>query len=173
MLLNLASDKPFVYKDWEFIFFSRKELESQLPNFFYENRNNLKNLYVINWPWYFSSTRVWTEVVNILLALKVFDKVYYLNKLEFFNQIAKDKIYLFSGNKNKFILLKQTGDYEIVLKKNLDLNIKFEELFELKIEQANFVRYNDILKNYDKLDWKIATESSLLKPFYIFQPIVC
>jgi hypothetical protein len=107
------------------------------------------------------------------LALKVFDKVYYLNKLEFFNQIAKDKIYLFSGNKNKFILLKQTGDYEIVLKKNLDLNIKFEELFELKIEQANFVRYNDILKNYDKLDWKIATESSLLKSFYIFQPIVC
>jgi hypothetical protein len=47
MLLNLSSDKPFVYKNGEFTFFSRKELESQLPLFF-KNEKNLEDIFILH-----------------------------------------------------------------------------------------------------------------------------
>ena len=169
MLLNLASDKPFIY-DNSFIFFDRKNLEGQLPKFFYENKDKIKNLYVLTGPGYFSSTRIWIEVVNILLALQVINTAYYLNKLEFFNSLWFSDIYLFSGNKNKFIFLQENGLYEIVEKANLDYAKAFEQLFDLKLEKV--IYYEDILKKYKKLSWKKADKNHLLKPFYIFEPIV-
>ena len=169
MLLNLASDKPFVY-DTDFIFFDRKNLEEQLPKFFHKNKDKIKNLYVLTGPGYFSSTRIWIEVVNILLALWVIDKVYYLNKLEFFSNLWFSNIYLFSWNKNKFILLKENGLYQIVEKTKLDPTKTFEQLFDLNLEKV--IHYDNILKKYKQLSWKKADKSNLLKPFYIFEPIV-
>jgi len=173
MLLNLASDKPFIYNNWEFIFFERKELENQLPSFFYENKENIKTLYIITWPGYFSSTRVGVEVINILFTLNVVENLYFLNKLEFFYQNGFDDIYLFSGNKNKFILLKKWWNYDIVFKKDLDLSKYFEELLELKLENIKTISYKKLLKNYEKINWNNLEKNHLLKPFYIFEPIIC
>jgi len=169
MLLNIASDKPFIYENNNFIFFDRKELETQLPEFFYKNKEKISTMYVIHGPWYFSSTRVGVEVLNILKTLDVIHTLYYLDKLSFFAQCGEENIYLFSGNKNKFILWKNN---EIVLKKDLDFSLYFEELFELKIESNNFIKYENIVKNYKNLSWNKLEENKLLRPYYIFEPIV-
>ena len=173
MLLNLASDKPFVYFNNDFLFFDRKSLESILPSFFYKNKDIIKTIYIINWPWYFSSTRVGVEVVNILYALGIIKDIYFLDKLDFFQQNNIVDTYLFSGNKNKFIYLEKNGSYKIVWKKELNFSKNFEELFELKLDNINFVKYTDFIKNYKNLNWKKLWKQSLLKPNYIFEPIVC
>ena len=170
MLLNLSSDVPFIYNNGNFIFFERKKLETELPNFFYENKKTLKDIYVLTWPWYFSSTRVWVEVINILKVLNIFDNIYFLNKLDFFKQLWYDDIYLFSGNKNKFIEFKLDW-YNIVSKKDLDKNKKMEEIFELDWQSK--IEYKKILNNYKNIQWNILWKDSLLKPYYIFAPIVC
>ena len=169
MLINLSSDIPFVYDNVKFHFFDRKNLENQLPKYLYEIEN-LKDLHVITWPWNFSTTRIGTEVINILLFLWKIDKVYYLNKLEFFNFLWYDNIYLFSGNKNKFIKLLKNQKYEIINRKDTK-TLYCEEVFEEKNKlDLKYIRYEDILKNYKKLDWH--EEFKLLKAYYIFEPIV-
>jgi len=88
MLLNLASIKPFIYDDSEFIFFDRKNLEQQLPEFF---ANKLpEEIYVITGPGYFSSTRIGVEVVNILSFLKKVRKIYFMDKISLFKQFVVD-----------------------------------------------------------------------------------
>jgi hypothetical protein len=88
MLLNLASIKPFIYDDAKFIFFDRKNLEQQLPEFF---ANKLpEEIYVITGPGYFSSTRIGVEVVNILSFLKKVRKIYFMDKISLFKQFVVD-----------------------------------------------------------------------------------
>jgi len=169
MLLNLSSDVPFIYRDWEIRFFERRSLEEQLPKYFYENKDLLANIYVISWPWYFSSTRVGVEVINILKVLWIVKNIYFLNKLDFFKELWFKDIYLFSGNKNKFIDL----EWNVILKKNLNNQKQIEELFELKLENFEMIKYKEILKNYKNLKWDKIKKQGLLKPFYIFEPIVC
>jgi hypothetical protein len=57
------------------------------------------------------------EVVNILKFLGVVKELYFLNKISLFQQFLKKEnlnlIVLFSGNKNKFVLVKP-DNYEIV-----------------------------------------------------------
>ena len=169
MLINLSSDIPFSYDEWKFHFFDRKNLEIQLPNYLYELKN-LKTLYVITWPWNFSTARIWTEVLNILLYLWKLESVYYLNKLEFFNMLGYDDIYLFSWNKNKLIKLWKNQKYEIINRKDLE-NLYCEQIFEEKNKlDLEYIKYEDILKDYNKLGWK--KENKLLKAYYIFAPIV-
>ena len=169
MLINLSSDIPFSYDNEKFYFFDRKELEIEFPKYLYEVKD-LKNLYIITWPGNFSTTRVWTEVLNILLYLWKLDKVYYINKLEFFNLMWYDNIYLFSWNKNKFIKLLKNKKYEIINRKNIE-NLYCEQVFEERNKlDLKYIKYEDILKNYKKLDWHV--ENKLLEPYYIFEPIV-
>ena len=169
MILNLASDIPFIYKDNDFIFFERKELESNLPKFFKESWN-LDEIYVIVWPWNFSSTRIWVEVINILIFLWYFNKVYFLDKLDLFTQLWYENIYLFSGNKNKPIFLKEDKNYDII--KIFDLeNFKFEETFYLDYWKEKIL-YKDLFKNIKGITWNKLDKWELLVPYYIFQPIV-
>ena len=172
MLLNLASDKPFIFSCWDFVFFDRKNLENQLPEFF--KNKNINEIYVITWPGYFSSTRIWVEVVNILKFLWILNKVFFLSKIDLFTQFLKirnlDKIYIFSGNKNKFIELSKEWKFSEILKKNINLDLYVEELFEISLKNK-FVLYKDILKDYKKnFSWNIANK--YLVPFYIFEPLV-
>ena len=168
MLLNLASDKPFVY-DRDFVFFDRKNLEKELPDFFYENKDKVSTLKVITWPGYFSSTRIGVEVVNILKFLGIVKNLYFLDKISLFQQFLKkenlDSIVLFSWNKNKFVLVKLT-DYEIVWKKILEKEVLFEEFFEK--DYKPFIEYKKVL-SYD-YNWE--KEDRYLVPFYVFEPIV-
>jgi len=168
MLLNLASDKPFVYY-WDFVFFDRKKLEEQLPNFFYKNKDKISTLKVITWPGYFSSTRIGVEVVNILKFFDVVKDLYFLDKISLFQQFLKKKdlnsIVLFSGNKNKFVLV-SSNDYKIVWKEILGKKSLFEEFFENNYEP--FVGYKKVL-SYDYA-WKKA--KNYIVPFYVFEPIV-
>ena len=168
MFLNLGSDVPFIYTNDKFVFFDRKNLENQLPQFFYDNKDKLNSLYVITWPWYFSSTRVGVEVVNILKVLWIFKNIYFLDKIIFFKKLWFRKLYLFSWNKNKFLDLETDN---IISKKDLNPSYKMEELFEL--EAKNMIFYKDIIKNYKDIKWNKLWENTLLKPFYIFDPIIC
>jgi len=170
MLLNLWSDVPFVYFDWIFHFFERKKLELELPRFFKEFWY-LEEIFIITWPWNFSSCRIWIEVVNILIYLGVLKDVFYLNKLEFFQQLGYQNIYLFSGNKNKFIKLEK-HNYIIVSKVNMDNSIPLEELFELTIEGFDIIKYKNILKSFQKLERNKLKKQDILSPYYIFNPIV-
>lgn len=169
MLINLSSDIPFSYNNWTFHFFDRKSLEKQLPDYLYKIKD-LKNLYIITWPWNFSTARVGTEVINILLYLLKLNNVYYLDKLDFFNQLWYENIYLFSWNKNKFIKLKNKWVYDIVSRNYIE-KLNCEETFEERntLDLQN-IKYQDILKDYEKLNWK--KERKLLKANYIFAPIV-
>jgi len=168
MLLNLASDKPFVY-DGDFVFFDRKNLEEELPGYFYENKDKISTLKVITWPGYFSSTRIGVEVVNILKFLGVVKELYFLDKISLFQQFLKkenlDLIVLFSGNKNKFVLVKP-DNYEIVWKEILEKEVLFEEFFEKNYKP--FIEYKKLL-SYD-YNWQKADK--YLVPFYVFEPIV-
>jgi len=168
MILNLASDNPFVY-DWYFVFFDRKNLEKELPDFFYENKDKLSTLKVITWPGYFSSTRIWVEVVNILKFLDIIKDLYFLDKISLFQQFLKkenlDSIVLFSWNKNKFVLVK-SDDYEIIWKEILEKEVLFEEFFEK--DYKPFIEYKKVL-SYD-YNWE--KEDRHLVPFYVFEPIV-
>lgn len=204
MLLNLASDKPFVFVwcqdnnqmiikkmfsrwylennsllsginldsyDVGFVFFDRRNLENQLPKFFKEVKVN--EIYVITGPWYFSSTRIWVEVVNILKFLWVIDNIYFLDKLALFRQFMQknnlNEVYLFSWNKNKFILL-QKNDYKEIFKKDLDENILVEELFEINLDNPK-ISYKELLQNYDK-NFQWDSTLNYIYPYYIFEPIV-
>ncbi len=169
MLLNFASDVPFVYNDWDLYFFDRKNFETQLPTYLYK-QNSIETLYIITWPWNFSTTRIGTEVVNILLHLWNLDKVYYMDKLELFNKLWYENIYLFSWNKNKFILLKKDKNYDITSRKEIKTWIceqTFEERNQLNLD---VIKYENILKDYQKINWN--KETKLLKANYIFEPIV-
>ena len=167
MILNLASDRPFVY-NWDFVFFNRKNLEEQLPDFFYENKEKISALKVITWPGYFSSTRIGVEVVNILKFLGLIKDLYFLDKIILFQHFLKkenlNSIVLFSGNKNKFILV-NPDDYEIVWKEVLEKELLFEEFFEK--DYKPFVEYRKIL-SYD-YRWRKAQK--YIVPFYVFEPI--
>lgn len=171
MFLNLWADKTFIYHDWEFTFFEKKQLDIELPKFFKKNRN-INKLFVIIWPGNFSSSRIWVEVVNILVYLWVLKNVFYLNKLDFFNQLWYNDIYLFSGNKNKFIYLKEENNYDIVPKQDMDQKYLLEELFELNLDSFEMIRYKNILKDIEKLERNKLKEKELLVPYYIFEPIV-
>ena len=171
MLLNLAADKPFIFNKWDFVFFDRKTLEKQLPSFFSDRV--VSDIYVVNWPGYFSSTRIWVEVVNILKFLGYFKQIFFLSKLDLFKQYMKqsniEEVYLFSGNKNKFILLKEDS-YVEVFKKELKSDIVVEELFELDIPNRGIL-YSELLKDYKRYKWNLVNDGYLY-PFYIFAPIV-
>lgn len=169
MLINLASDVPFSYKNWYFHFFNRKNLEKELPTYLYELWN-LDDIYVIIWPWNFSTARIGTEILNILLFLKKIKTIYYLDKLNFFNQLWYENIYLFSWNKNKFIKIKKKWEYTIVLRNDIE-NLQCEEVFEEKNNlNLRTIKYKNILKNYKNLNWN--KEQNILKTYYIFEPIV-
>jgi len=60
--------------------------------------------------------------------------------------------------------------YQIVEKTKLDSTKTFEQLFDLNLEKV--IHYDNILKKYKQLPWKKADKNNLLKPFYIFDPIV-
>lgn len=169
MLINLSSDIPFSYNNWNFHFFDRKKLEKDLPTYLYKLWN-LKDIYLITWPWNFSTARVGTEVLNILLFLWKLEKIYYLDKLDFFNQLWYENIYLFSWNKNKFIKLKNKWVYDIVSRNYIE-KLNCEETFEErnKLDLQN-IKYKDILKNYKTFNWN--EEKNILKACYIFEPIV-
>jgi len=84
--------------------------------------------------------------------------------------LGYDDIYLFSWNKNKFIRLKKDSKYEIINRKDVE-NIYCEQILEERNKlDLDFVKYEDILKDFIKLDWN--KESKLLKACYIFAPIV-
>ena len=172
MLLNLAADKPFVFNERDFVFFDRKSLEKQLPSFF--SNRVVSDIYVVNWPGYFSSTRIWVEVVNILKFLRYFKQIFFLSKLDLFRQYMKqsniNEVYLFSGNKNKFILLKENS-YREIFKKDLQSDIVVEELFELELSNKKIL-YSELLKDYKNYKWNYLVDKSYLYPFYIFAPIV-
>jgi len=171
MFLNLWSDRTFIYHNWDFTFFDRKQLDIQLPKFFKEN-NDIKKLFVIIWPGNFSSSRIWVEVINILVYLWVLKNVFYLNKLEFFQQLWFNNIYLFSGNKNKFIYLKTDNNYDIVSKQDMNKKYLLEELFELNLDGFEIVKYQIILNDIEKLKWNKLKKQELLTPYYIFEPAV-
>jgi len=170
MFLNLWSDKTFIFYNWEFTFFERKQLDIQLPKFFKDN--NIDKLFVIIWPGNFSSSRIGVEVINILMYLWVLKNVFYLNKLEFFQQLWFNNIYLFSGNKNKFIYLKTDNNYDIVSKQDMNKKYLLEELFELNLEEFETIKYKNILDNVEKLEWNKLKKQELLTPYYIFEPAV-
>jgi len=170
MFLNLWADKTFIYHNWNFTFFERKQLDTQLPKFF-KKKGNIDKLFVIIWPGNFSSSRIWVEVVNILVYLWVFKNVFYLNKLEFFQQLWFNDIYLFSGNKNKFIFLKDNNN-DIVSKQDMNKKYLLEELFELNLENFELIKYESILNNIENLEWNKLKERELLIPYYIFEPAV-
>jgi len=169
MILNLASDIPFIYKDNDFIFFERKKLESNLPKFF-KDCIDLNEIYVVIWPWNFSSTRIWVEVVNILIFLWYFNEVYFLDKLDLFSKLWFKDVYLFSGNKNKLIFLKENKKYDIIKTANL-ADFPFEETFDLDYWKKKIL-YKDLFKNIKKISWNKLDKWELLVPYYIFQPIV-
>ncbi len=171
MFLNLWADKTFIYNNWDFTFFERKQLDIQLPEFF-KNNSDVDKLFVIIWPGNFSSSRIWVEVVNILVYLWVLKNVFYLNKLEFFQQLWYNNIYLFSGNKNKFIFLKDQKKYDIVSTSDMNKKCLLEELFELNLEGFGIIKYKDILKDIEKLERNKLKEKELLIPYYIFEPAV-
>jgi len=168
MIVNLASDIPFIFKDWKISFFDRQKLQIELPNYLYEIKN-FKNIYVITWPWNFSTSRIWIEVLNILLYFWKIDFIYYLDKLDFFNQLWYSYIYLFSWNKNKLIKLKENKTYDIVFIDNIE-DFYCEETFEDRNKiSLKTIKYKDIFKDYKKLNWN--KETNILKPYYIFEPI--
>jgi len=168
MLLNLSSDVPFIYAD-KFTFFERKNLEEQLPNYFFENVEKINDIYVITWPWYFSSTRVWVEVINILNTLNIVENIYFLDKISFYQKLWYNQIYLFTWNKNKFYDISTT---KVTFRKDLDFDILLEELFEIKLDWFNYIKYSTFIKKYKDLEWNKLKNNDLLKPFYIFEPIV-
>lgn len=169
MFLNLASNIPFIYNNWVFTFFEKKSFEKELPVFL--DSNIIEELYIINWPWNFSTTRIWIEVLNIFLLLGKISKIYFLNKLEFFNLLWFYNIYLFSWNKNKFINLIENQEYKFVQKNNINKKLNVEEFFFNEIIfDNNFIKYSKILKNYKNIKWN--QEKNILKPYYIFDPIV-
>lgn len=170
MLLNLSSDVPFVYHDRAFVFFERKKLEIQLPEFFHKNQ--ISELYVLNGPWNFSSTRVGVELVNILIFLEKLDKVFFLNKMEFFSQNNFQNIYLFSGNRNKIIHLLENENVKFVNQNQIKADLS-EQTFESRnFLSENIIKYEEILQNYKKLKWHQIQDKELLKPHYAFDPIV-
>ena len=171
MFLNLWADKTFIYNNWDFIFFDRKQLDIQLPKFF-KNNSDVDKLFVIIWPGNFSSSRIWVEVINILVYLWVLKNVFYLNKLEFFNKLWFENIYLFSGNKNKFIFLKDQKNYDIVSISDMNKKYLLEELFELNLEGFEMIKYFKILNDIEKLERNKLKEKELLTPYYIFEPAV-
>ena len=168
MILNLASDKPFVY-DWDFVFFDRKSLEKDLSAFFYKNKDKLSTLKVITWPGYFSSTRIGVEVVNILKFLGVIKELYFLDKLSLFKQfLIKENLYsvvLFSGNKNKFVMVYVDNDYDIVWREILEKDVLFEEFFEK--DYKPLIEYKKVLT----YDYNRERADKYLVPFYVFEPI--
>ncbi len=167
MLLNLASDIPFVYYNKKYYFFDRKSLENDLPAFFVKNKTI--QIYVITGPGYFSSSRIWVEVVNIISFIWLFSNIFYINKITLFQNYIKKKnineIILFSWNKNKFIKLYHNS-YDFVWK----IDWLSEEFFDSKFVNKKFISYEKILYNY-KSEYN-RNKSKYIKPYYIFEPIV-
>lgn len=170
MLLNLSSDIPFIFKDSKFKFFERKKLESELPLFFKEEK--AREIYLINWPWNFSTTRIWVELINILFFLWKLDKAYCMNKIDLFLQSWYEYIYLFSWNKNKILELKGKSDIDFISPKDLKRK-KSEEIFSKDGNLTeDIIRYADLLSDYEKLARPEYNIDNLLRPFYSFDPIV-
>jgi len=168
MLLNLASDVPFILDKWHYFFFDRKNLENLLPNFFSRLKKFPPDIFVITGPGYFSSTRIWVEVINILSFLGKFKVIYWLDKIslfqQFLNQNDLEVIYLFSGNKRIFI--KTLSDsYELINK----CENPSEEFFSGIVSNKDIISYNKVLENYKSYNWN---KSNYIRPFYVFQPIV-
>ncbi len=170
MLINLWSDIPYIYVDNRINFLEKNKLEEQLPVFLNVNK---KSLYVITWPGNFTSTRIWCQIINIFVWINNIKLIRYLNKFDFYNELWYSNIYLFSGNKNKYLSLDKDIWISEILVQNLDKNnTSIEPLFD-NINKNNFsveniIPIQEILSKYNKIQWK---EAGFITPFYYFEPI--
>lgn len=145
MFINISSDKVQIF-DWKKdIFLDRNGIE----NIFWKTlvkinkKSPIKEIFLLNWPWWFTNLRVWTLCINLLNTLenqKI--KIYDLDKFTLFK-------YLFS----KWIIPNQWIVY-IWQKKNIwiyDLNKNIYQKQELN----NF-----------NLDWKYFLDQVLDDDYY-------
>jgi len=170
MLINLWSDIPYIYTNNRINFLERKKLEEQLPVFL---KSNKQDLYVVTWPGNFTSTRIGCQIINIYLWVNKIKEIYYLNKFEFYKQLWYSNIFLFSGNKNKYLHLdtewktteKNVQDLD---KKTLLLEPLFDDINTERFGVEYMIPIQEILTKHTNIQWK---EAASLSPFYYFKPI--
>lgn len=95
MFLNISSDKVYIWTWKKNIFLNRDWIEnilwSELVKIY--KKNKIKEILVLNWPWWFTNLRVWTLCVNLLNELeKSKIKIYDISKIQLYKYLFKKKL---------------------------------------------------------------------------------
>ena len=164
MLINLSLEMPIVFDDSKVTIFEKNRLEVQLTDYL---SSYSWDLYVIVWPWNFSTVRVGCCISNIFRMINDCN-VYYLNKFEYYKQKWIKNIVMFSWNKNKLLFVKN-WDYKKIDIVDNDYLKSLEKQWIVIENSLTILKLEDIYKDYSNLRWH---KSNIIKPYYYFIPNV-
>lgn len=164
IFINFSSDKIFFWIDWYLKILENKGLEESFPSFLADiyQKNNFSEIYVINWPWWFTTLRTCCLSINLLNFVNNYKiRLFEISKIDFYkklvqNNIIPDKWIIFRWQRKK------VWDY--------DFNQNsYEDLLLSDIENQNwffFVDYisDEYIEHPNKLSFSF--ESQKIKVYY-------
>lgn len=192
MLINLSSDKVEIFQNNNITILEKNNLERNFPQTLKKlNLQKNNKIYIINWPWSFTTLRVWTLTINIINRLfKKKLNIYNTSKIELYKFLVwknilptKWIIYIWQRKKARlYDFTKNTYDYILYSEiKNLNSNYFIDKIYNINhnlkidfyLENNNLVI--KFLSNIHKISFKNLpfVKTNLIKPNYILRPNIC
>lgn len=161
MLVNLSSDKVEIFVWNNKYLLEKNNLERLLPDKLNEVLKTYKpkNIYVLNWPWSFTTLRVWSLTLNIFNWLNNFSINFFdISKISFYKFFVKQKllpnigiIYIWQRKKARLY------DFE---KENIEY-IQYDQIDQLKSD--HFIDKIYQINSFKKVDFYLENENIVLK----------
>lgn len=156
MIINLWYDWIQIF-DKKIYYVKKNKLEIQFP-IFLKNLWLKKDIYIINWPWSFTTLRIWCIVLNTINYIYNFNINFYeINKIELFKKLydkwlINSKINIYIWQEKNFLIY----DFE---------NNIFKIWNEDNIKDIDIFNYLNI--DINDYNWN---ETKILKPYYFIPP---
>lgn len=189
MFINISSDKVYIWTWDKNIFLDRNGIENVLGSSLIKlyKKNKIKDILVLNWPWWFTNLRVSTLCLNLLNTLeKDSIKIYDISKINLYNHLYDKNliprywiIYIWQRkNIRLYDFQKQKYTTQTIEDTDLDSDYFLDQVYE----KWYYWKLNDKLKikiNYKKIWLEITYKSKIfqikikdlnLKPLKQIQP---
>lgn len=131
LFLNISTDNIIIEINWENIILERNDIEDTiwptLVNLY--KKYNFSDVFLLNWPGWFTNLRVWTLALNLLNTLEHWNiNIYSISKIDFFKhfvdkEILPNKWIIYIWQKKNVRLYDfEKGNYETIKKDEIDYN---------------------------------------------------
>lgn len=190
MFINIAADGIDIYIKNQHYFIEKFAVVDSFHIKFLEiihniSKKDLTTIFVLNWPWSFTTLRTWSLVINTLITTKTINpSVFICNKIDFYNVLVSQNIlpniwYIRIGQKKKLREYnfkdksKRLSNINNINNPNTFSETVWEnnkvEIIKYKNNKITF-SYNNKKHNMDINDFP-RSKTNLIKPNYMMGAI--